>query len=220
MDGLKEKYETVREELAAYLKKKYNRVLPLDEMLSDRWKKCALLGFGEGTSVYENVYVYGKPKVGKNVWIGPLVVLDATGGLEIGDGCDISCGVMIFTHSTHIRAISEGKAGVIRKSVKIGNFTYVGSGAIILPGTTVGDHCVIGARAVVTTDLPAYSVSFGTPARVVGRVILKNGSVDIKYFEQKTKPPAYMQTPVGQNKDRKRRTSRVKTNTHYAVSSE
>jgi acetyltransferase-like isoleucine patch superfamily enzyme len=214
------KYEIARAEIANYLKKKYNRILPLDEMLSDRWEKSKLLGLGEGTSVYENVYIYGEPKVGRNVWIGPLVVLDATGGLEIGDGCDISCGVMIFTHSTHTRAISEGKAGVIRKSVKIGNFTYVGSGAIILPGTTVGDHCVIGAGAVVTADLPAYSVSFGIPARVVGRVILKNGSVDMEYFEQKTKPRVCMQTLVGKDKDRKRTTSRFRTKTRYAVNSE
>jgi acetyltransferase-like isoleucine patch superfamily enzyme len=185
MDELKEKYESAREELAIYLRKKYDRVLPLDEMLSDRWKKCALLGFGEGSSVYENVYVYGQPKVGKNVWIGPLVVLDATGGLEIGDGCDISCNVMIFTHSTHSRVISEGKAGVTKKPVTIGNFTYVGSGAIILPGVEIGDHCVIGAGAVVTSDVPPNSVAFGVPAKIVGRVIKKDGSTGIEYFEGK-----------------------------------
>jgi acetyltransferase-like isoleucine patch superfamily enzyme len=185
MDDLKEKYESAREELAVYLRKKYDRVLPLDEMLADRWKKCALLGFGEGSSVYENVYVYGQPKVGKNVWIGPLVVLDATGGLEIGDGCDISCNVMIFSHSTHNRVISEGKADIIKKSVSIGGFTYVGSGAIILPGVKIGDHCVIGAGAVVTSDVPPYSVAFGVPARIVGRVVKKDGSTSIEYFEGK-----------------------------------
>ena len=104
MEIHKEKYETIREKQAKLMKSKFNRVLPLDEMLSDRWKKSAFLGFGEGTSIYENVYIYGEPKVGKNVWVGPLVVLDATGGLEIGDGCDISCNVMIFSHSTHFQS--------------------------------------------------------------------------------------------------------------------
>jgi acetyltransferase-like isoleucine patch superfamily enzyme len=185
MKDNKAKYESIREEQARLLKNKYNRVLPLDEMLSDRWKKSTLLGFGEGTSVYENVYVYGEPKVGKNVWIGPLVILDATGGLEIGDGCDISCNVMIFTHSTHARVISEGKSGVIRKPVVIGSFTYIGSGAIILPGSKIGDHCVIGAGAVVTSDVPPYSAAFGVPARIVGRVVTKDGAANIEYFRGK-----------------------------------
>ena len=184
MSDCKEKYENIRAEQAKLLKKKYDRVLPLDEMLSDRWKKCDLLGFGKGTSVYENVYIYGDPKVGKNVWIGPLVILDATGGLEIGDGCDIGCNVMIFTHSTHARAVSEGKANAIRKPVVVGSFTYVGSGAIILPGSKIGDHCVIGAGAVVTSDVPPYSVVYGVPAKIVGRVITKDGSTDIEYFAE------------------------------------
>jgi len=65
-DKVKVRYEKVRESLVKRLREKYDRVLPLDEMLSDRWKKAKLLGFGEGTSVC----VYGKPKIGKNVWVG------------------------------------------------------------------------------------------------------------------------------------------------------
>lgn len=179
----KEKYEKIREEQARLLKKSFDRVLPLDEMLADRWKKCSLLGFGEGTSVYENVYVYGEPKVGRNVWIGPLVVLDATGGLEIGDGCEISCNVMIFTHTTHLRCVSEGKTGIIHKPVRIGDHVYVGSGAIILPGVTIGNKCIVGAGSVVTRDLPDFSVAMGVPARVVGKVEFRNdGQVEVKYF--------------------------------------
>lgn len=160
-DRIKKKYEKIRKEIAQQMRKKYDRVLPLDEMLADRWKKTALLGFGEKTSVYENVYIYGKPKVGKNVWVGPFVILDATGGLEIGDGCDVSCGVMIFTHSTHLRCVSEGKMEAVKKPVKIGDYVYVGSGAIVLPGVTIGDHSVISAGAVVTKDVPAFSVVRG-----------------------------------------------------------
>jgi len=184
-DKMKIGYEKARESLVERLREEYDRVLPLDEMLSDRWKKAKLLGFGEGTTVYENVYIYGRPKIGKNVWIGPFVILDATGGLEIGDGCDISCGAMIFTHSTHMRAISERKTDIIKKPVKIGSFTYIGSGAVISPGVTIGDHCVIGAGAVVTLDVSPCSVAFGVPARIVGKVVLKNGFTRIEYFKRK-----------------------------------
>lgn len=50
---------------------------------------------------------------------------------------------------------------------RIGRFVYISFGAIILPGVTVGDHCLIGAGAVVTKDVPEGSVVAGNPARVL-----------------------------------------------------
>lgn len=50
---------------------------------------------------------------------------------------------------------------------QIGKFVYIGYGAIILPGVTVGDHSLIGAGAVVTKDVPEGSVVAGNPARVL-----------------------------------------------------
>jgi acetyltransferase-like isoleucine patch superfamily enzyme len=175
----KKRQERIREEMAKQMREKYDRMLPLDEMLSDRWNKAELLDFGEKTSVYENVYVYGKPSVGKNVWVGPLVVLDGTGGLTIGDGCDISCGAMIFTHSTHLRCVSKGNMEITKKPVKIGNYVYIGSGAVILPGVTIGDHCVVGAGAVLTKDVPAFGVAMGVPAKIVGKVVLEGKKAKI-----------------------------------------
>jgi len=182
---IKEGFEKVRKQAAKDMEK-YNRFLPMDEMLLDRWKKAELLGFGEKTSVYENVYIYGKPIVGKNVWVGPFVILDATGGLKIGDGCDISCGAMIFTHDTCLRCISEGQIDTIKKPVTIGNHTYIGSGAIILAGVEIGDNCVIGAGAIVTKNISSNSVVVGVPARKVGNVILKGKSIKIEYFNGQT----------------------------------
>lgn len=177
----KVEYENFRRKIATRMQEKFDRVLPLDEMLLDRWKKAELLGFGEKTSVYENVYVYGKPNVGRKVWIGPFVILDGTGGLTIGDGCDISCGVMIFSHTTHLRCVSEGHMGIVKKPVKIGNYVYVGSGAIILPGVTIGDHSIVGAGAVVTKDVPTFSVAMGVPARIVGKVVLEGKKARIEF---------------------------------------
>jgi acetyltransferase-like isoleucine patch superfamily enzyme len=172
-DTVKKRYERIRKEMVQQMQEKYDRVLPLDEMLLNRWRKAELLGFGKKTSVYENVYLYGRPNVGKNVWVGPFVVLDGTGGLTIGDGCDISCGVMIFTHSTHLRCVSKGNMEIMKKPVKIGNYVYIGSGAIILPGITIGDHSIIGAGSVLTRDVGAFSVVMGVPAKIVGKVILR-----------------------------------------------
>lgn len=179
--NMKRRYERIRRQVAEDMRKNCDRMLPLDEMLLDRWKKAQLLGLGEKTSVYENVYIYGKPHVGRNVWVGPLVVLDGSGGLSIGDGCDISCGVMIFTHSTHLRCVSEGNMSIVKKSVEIGNNVYIGSGAIILPGVKIGDHSIIGAAALVAKNVPSFSVVMGLPAKKVGRVVLKGKTARVEF---------------------------------------
>lgn len=53
---------------------------------------------------------------------------------------------------------------------KIGNFVYIGYGAVILPGVTVGDNCVVGANAVVTRDVPSGNIVAGNPARIIRKI--------------------------------------------------
>ena len=60
-----------------------------------------------------------------------------------------------------------GKQLPNEQPVSIGESSWIGSGAIILPGSKIGDHVVIGANSVVTGEIPSYSVAVGSPARVV-----------------------------------------------------
>ncbi len=53
--------------------------------------------------------------------------------------------------------------------ITIGNYAWIAQGAMILPGVTVGEGAVVGARAVVAKDVPAYTVVAGNPARIVSR---------------------------------------------------
>ena len=53
----------------------------------------------------------------------------------------------------------------------IGKYVAIGEGCIILPGVTIGDNAVIGANAVVTKDVPPFSVVAGNPAKVIKQVI-------------------------------------------------
>jgi len=78
----------------------HNRSLSLGDYINDRWERAKKEGFGEGTSVYDNVLILGDVKVGKHCWIGPNVVLDGSGGLEIGDYVHVSAGTQIYTHHT------------------------------------------------------------------------------------------------------------------------
>ena len=56
------------------------------------------------------------------------------------------------------------------KPITIGSDSWIGGAAVILPGVTIGEHCVVGAGAVVTRDVPPYCVVAGNPARVVRRL--------------------------------------------------
>jgi acetyltransferase-like isoleucine patch superfamily enzyme len=60
--------------------------------------------------------------------------------------------------------------------VRIGRSTWLGQNVVVLPGVTIGEHCVIGANAVVRTSIPSYSVAVGIPARVVKTFNPQTGS--------------------------------------------
>lgn len=115
-------------------------------------------------------WIVGTPEIGAGTWIGAFTVIDGSGGLTIGDGCDISAGAHIYTHSSVRRCVS-GRAypHVDTAPVHIGDRVFVGANAVVQMGVTIGDGAVIGAGAVVTRDVPAGSVATGVPARVTGR---------------------------------------------------
>ena len=64
-----------------------------------------------------------------------------------------------------IPMMEQGMGNVL--PVKIGDDVWIGGRVIILPGVTIGNGCIIGAGAVVTKDIPPYSVAVGVPAKVV-----------------------------------------------------
>mgnify|MGYP003947631525 FL=1 len=107
-----------------------------------------------GTSCYNNVLILGNVKVGKNTWIGPNVILDGSGGLEIGNYVSISSGVQIYSHDTVDWSNSLGKKPIKKKKTKIGNGVYLGPNSIVQMGTTIGDKAIIGAMSFVNKDVP------------------------------------------------------------------
>jgi len=181
IDRLKKLYKYLRDEMWS----KKNRELPLDELIFDRWEKARRLGFGKGTSVYHNSYIYGNVKVGENTWIGPFTILDGEGILEIGDSCSISSGVQIYTHNSVKWAISGGKEFYEKKTVKIGNCCFIGANSVIKDGVSIGDHSVVGACSFVNKEVPPYSIVAGTPAKIVGNVVVDDkGNISFKYNKE------------------------------------
>jgi acetyltransferase-like isoleucine patch superfamily enzyme len=170
-------YERLRTEM----QRRWRRDLPLEELLFDRWERARHLGFGEGTSIYHNSYVFGDVQVGEQTWIGPFTLLDGSGGLTIGSYCSISAGVQIYTHDTVAWAVSGGQAPYVRAPVVIGDCCYIGSHSVIAKGVTVGDHTVVGASAFVNRDIPPYAIAVGAPCRVIGKVVVSGDQVHLEY---------------------------------------
>lgn len=122
---------------------------------------------------HEQAWIIGEPAIGEGTWIGAFTVIDGSGGLTIGDGCDIASGVHIYTHSSVLRCVSGREyPSVDRAPVTIGSRVFLGANAVVNMGVTIGDEAIIGAGAVVTKDVAARTVVAGAPARVVGRVDL------------------------------------------------
>ena len=152
---------------------RFHRTLPLADYVVDRWDKARELGFGQGSSIYDSSLVFGDVVVGENVWIGPFTIIDGTGGLSIGDGCNISAGVHLYTHSSVRRCVSGGAFDEIEhEPTVIGNRVFIGANAVVNMGVTIGDESVVGAGAVVTGDVPPRTVMTGVPARAVVAVQL------------------------------------------------
>ncbi|SKB01710.1 maltose O-acetyltransferase [Prosthecobacter debontii] len=94
------------------------------------------------------------------------VVLDVM-PVTIGDFTLFGPAVQIYT-ATHPLDAEERRRGLeAAKAIHIGSDVWVGGGAIICPGVTIGDRSIIGAGSVVTKDIPADVIAAGNPCRVI-----------------------------------------------------
>lgn len=126
-----------------------------------------------------HAWVSGEPEIGAGTWIGAFTVIDGSGGLRIGAGCDISCGAQIYTHSTARRCVSGRSYPVIdRAPTVIGDRVFIGANATVLMGVTIGEGAVVGAGAVVTKDVAPYTVVAGVPAVAKAKVVITEGAVE------------------------------------------
>lgn len=182
---LEEQLLRVYARLRARVREQYDRDLPFQDLVTDRWERARSLGFGEGSSIYQSAYVYGDVTVGAGTWIGPGVLLDGSGGLKIGSGCDISAGVQLYSHDTVARVLSEGRHEIARAAVRIEDHCHVGAHAVVAKGVTIGHHSVVGACAFVNRDVPPHTIVAGVPARPIGRVVVdSSGDVSLVYGDR------------------------------------
>lgn len=129
-----------------------------------------LLGaFGEGSEIRPPFHCdYGyQIRVGARTFVNfGLVALDVA-AIDIGDDVQIGSNVQLLTPTHPLEAEARRDKWESADPIVIGSNVWLGGGAIVLPGVTIGEDTVVGAGAVVTADLPARVLAVGNPARVV-----------------------------------------------------
>lgn len=147
---------------------------------------------GRGSKIYHSVRMDTPPY--RRFWLGRKSVVEsyccinnAVGDVTIGDytrigiHCTVIGPVCIGSHVNLAQGITVtalnhnfgdaarriDEQGVSTKPVVIGDDVWIGANAVILPGVTIGSHCVIAAGAVVTKDVPDYTLAGGVPAKII-----------------------------------------------------
>lgn len=126
-----------------------------------RW---SWLGHGTKVRAHEGEVVIGAKSV-----LGQECTISAYQHVSIGRECIVADRVMLIDFDHGVVEVERPirLQGIYKRDVRVGHNVWIGYGACVLRGVTVGDNSVIGTNAVVTKDLPANAVAGGVPARVI-----------------------------------------------------
>ncbi|HVW43161.1 MAG TPA: acyltransferase [Amycolatopsis sp.] len=138
-------------------------------------ERARLYGLPESTRIRERAKIISPEhlSLGEHCWIGEGAVLDASGGLAVGEHTSIGVNTLVFTHSSWLaNMMLENHSGsdlIERKPVSIGKGCFIGSLVVVMPGVTIGDFATVQPNSVVAKDVPERCLVAGNPARVFQR---------------------------------------------------
>ncbi|SAA25287.1 UDP-3-O-(3-hydroxymyristoyl) glucosamine N-acyltransferase [Enterobacter hormaechei] len=137
---------------------------------------------GDGTRIWQYAVILDGAKIGKNCNICAHTLIE--GKVIIGDRVTVKSGVYIWDNTTIENDVFIGPCVAFTNdkfprskchdknfdSIHVKEGASIGANATILPGVTLGKKCMIGAGAVVTKNVPDYTVVYGNPAKIMGKV--------------------------------------------------
>ncbi len=144
---------------------KLNNTMPNTDEYSSLLKELLGDNLGENSQVMAPIAgaAFDRIKIGDNVFINSNSLLMARGGITIEDDVMMAANVQLLSnnHDEYDRRVLTCKPIHIKKGA------WIGAGASILPGVTIGEYAIVGAGAIVTKDVGDYEVAVGVPAKVV-----------------------------------------------------
>jgi acetyltransferase-like isoleucine patch superfamily enzyme len=141
---------------------------------------CDLLEIGDHSWVAAGVLLHGQVRIGRRCSLNPYSTV--RGRVTLGDEVRVAhhAHLIGFDHRFDDPTRPIAQQGIVSRGLVVGDDVWIGAGAIVLDGLTIGAHSVVAAGAVVTKDVPAWSVVAGNPARVLR--------------DRRSKPPASLAT--------------------------
>ena len=141
-----------------------NHTMPATEEF-DLLLKELFPDMGEGSRVNTPLsgVRFNKVKIGKNVVIMPGCLMMSAGGITIEDEAMIAANVQLISNNHDL----DNRSIITCRPIRICCRAWIGAGATILPGVTVGENSVVGAGSVVTHDVEPNTVVAGNPARLM-----------------------------------------------------
>lgn len=179
--------DAITEEQTACLELLYtfNQTRPSEQEKRNQLLKQMFAEIGENCYIEPPFHAnFGGKHVhfGKNVYANFNLTMVDDGHIYVGDYTMFAPGVIVATAGHPILPELRETVYQYNMPVHIGKNCWIGAGAIILPGVTIGDQVVVGAGSVVTKDLPSNVVAVGNPCRVVREV---NEHDRIYYFKNR-----------------------------------
>jgi maltose O-acetyltransferase len=131
-----------------------------------------LAEIGEGTSIRSPFFCdYGDGiRIGARTFVNFNCTMLDGAPITVGDECLIASGVQLITATHPVDPVQRRAAWEQALPVTVEDGVWLGAGALVCPGVTIGENTVVGAGAVVTRDLPAGVVAYGNPARVAREI--------------------------------------------------
>jgi acetyltransferase-like isoleucine patch superfamily enzyme len=114
--------------------------------------------------------------IADHVYVGPFNLVDASGGLSIGEGCQITTHCALLTHSSHIALRLTGRryfghpepTGFRRAPTSIGAYSFIGAHSVVMPGSRIGRGAIVRAFSYVDGEVPDFAIVAGQPALPIG----------------------------------------------------
>ena len=169
------------------VKKQFIRVILLNmvvnKILSHRFRRFCYRRFGmkigNGSTLFRKVDLSAPHniEIGNNSIIGWYCWLDGRGGIKIGNNVGISSWSKLITGSHNIN--DPDFKGVFRPII-VEDYAYIFTGAMILPGVTIGEGAIVMAGSVVHKDVKPWTIVGGVPASVLGER-LRNARYTLHY---------------------------------------